>query len=138
MTTAGAGSEHSTSSKSCSPDFRGGERNAARDGNQEVRMMPYAGGCSCGAVHYELAAEPSRGIDTGSLEWAKGYGLRARVGHGVPARGHAYHRPGRRNFTNRRYWRAKAERLLQVLRLAALQQTPVQAGHDRHLRWHSR
>ena len=25
-------------------------------------MMPYAGGCSCGAVHYELAAEPIRGF----------------------------------------------------------------------------
>src|SRR5229473_2502995 len=68
----------------------------------------------------------------------KGYGFRARVGHGVPARGHAYQRSGRRNFTNRGYRCAKAERLLRVLRLAALQQTPVQAGHDRHLRWHSR
>jgi hypothetical protein len=25
-------------------------------------MMPYAGGCSCGAVHYVLAAEPIRGF----------------------------------------------------------------------------
>ena len=24
--------------------------------------MPYAGGCSCGAVHYELTAEPIRGF----------------------------------------------------------------------------
>src|SRR5450755_79363 len=133
MTTAGAGSEHSTSSTSCSPDFRGGERNA----NQEFRMMPYAGGCSCGAVHYVLAAAHSR-LPVPMPRLPTGYGFRARVGHGVPARGHAHQRPGRRNFTNRRYRCAKAERLLRVLRLAALQQTAVQAGHDRHLCWHAR
>src|SRR5258708_15889575 len=62
MATAGAGSVHSTSSKSSSPDFRGGELDAVRYGDQEVRVMPYAGGCSCGAVHYELTAEPIRGF----------------------------------------------------------------------------
>ena len=88
-------------------------------------MMPYAGGCSCGAVHYELAAEPIRGFqcqcrdcqrDTGSGHASVMVFPRAAMRISGPVA-----------ETNRRYRRAKAERLLRVLRLAALQQTPVQA-----------
>src|ERR1700675_1321391 len=103
----------------------------------EAHVTHYTGGCSCGKVRYEIAAAPIRGFqcqcrdcqrDTGSGHASVLVFPRAALG--VMGRD--------RDIADSGLRRTETERILRVLRLAALQQAAIQAGHARRLCRHAR
>ena len=101
-------------------------------------MMAYAGACACGAVRYEIAAEPIRGFQCQCRDCQRDTGS----GHAsvmvFPRAAMSVTGPVTEDLRTADSGAGKLKGVLRLLRLTALQQTAVQAGHDRHLCRHSR
>lgn len=101
-------------------------------------MTLYTGGCLCGAVRYEITAEPVRSFQCQMPRLPEGYRRRTRIGLGVPPGGDADHRRCRRKSKDCRQRCREAQGLLWKLRLAALQQAAKRARPDRGICRHAR